>query len=197
MAGARAIGASTKQLGSIELAAAALWDPSWLVTEEQPRQKPCAGMLGAFDEKALYPGADVGVLAAGQFFCQMLGSYCFWTAATSLCCGWPAHLSVLEELMISHSEAELTRTIPKKADRDNPVCNRDFLPCCSSVYMQVGCRALFTSVADSCVCSQCPDFALLCLEVGSKVFEGLWQIPFIHNSSFLSSTSVGFRNAVW
>lgn len=93
MAGARAIGASTKQLGSIELAAAALLDPSWLVTEEQLRWKLCAWMLGAFDEKALYPGADAGMLAAGQFFCQMLGSYCFWTA-TSLCCAWPAHLSV-------------------------------------------------------------------------------------------------------
>jgi len=134
MAGARAISASSKRLGSVELAAAALWDPSWLVTEEQPRQKLCAWMLGAFDEKALYPGAGADVLAAGQFFCQMLGSYCFWTA-TPLGCSWPAHLPVLEELIISHSEAELARTIPKKTDRDNPVCNHDFLPCCTSVYM--------------------------------------------------------------
>lgn len=136
------------------------------------RGRSSAWMLGAFDEKALYPGTDAGVLAAGQFFCQMLGSYCFWTA-TSLCCGWPAHLSVFEELIISHSEAELARTIPKKTDGDNPGCNRDFLPCCSSLYMRVSCWALFTWVVYRCVCSRCLDFALLCLEVGSKVFEGL------------------------
>lgn len=80
MAETRAISASSKQPGSIELATAALWDPAWLVTEEQWRQKLCAGLLGAFDEEALYPGADAGVLAAGQFFCQTLGSYFFWTA---------------------------------------------------------------------------------------------------------------------
>lgn len=82
MAGAGAISASTEPPGTVELAAAALWDPSWLVTEEQPRLKLCAWMLGAFDEKELYPGVEAGVLAAGQFFCQMLGSYCFWTATS-------------------------------------------------------------------------------------------------------------------
>lgn len=37
----------------MELAAAALWDPSWLIIEEQLRQKLCLWMLGAFGEKAL------------------------------------------------------------------------------------------------------------------------------------------------
>lgn len=142
MAGTRAIGASAQQLGSVELAAASLWDPPQPVPEEQAVQKLHAGLLGPFDEKALYPGAAAGPLAAGQFCCQMLGSYCSWTAA-SLCCRWPAHPSVLEELIISHSEAELARTIPKKTEGDNPACNCDFLPGRSSVF---SCRAPFTSV---------------------------------------------------
>lgn len=82
MAGAGAISASTEPPGTSKLAAAAPWDPSWLVTEEQPRPKLCMGMLGAFDEEELYPGVEAGVLAAGQFSCQMLGSYCFWTATS-------------------------------------------------------------------------------------------------------------------
>lgn len=51
MTGARAISANTTQLGSVELAAAALWGPSWLIIEEQLRQKLCLWMLGAFGEK--------------------------------------------------------------------------------------------------------------------------------------------------
>lgn len=42
--------------GELELAAAALWDPSWLVIEEQLGQKLCLWMLGAFGEKGFTLG---------------------------------------------------------------------------------------------------------------------------------------------
>lgn len=112
---------------------------------------------GAFDEEALCPGAGAGALAAGHFCCQILGSIALGQPFPLLCC--PAHLSGLEELIISHSEAELARTTPKKTD--NPVWNRDFLPCCSSGYVQVSCWALLASAADHRVCSQGLDCALL------------------------------------